>query len=265
MVDRIGPARSGRPTASSRPTGPRPNSSPCGRCHGGARAGSPVHWHSDDTDAFGAPFLICDFVRGDAPIPWTPDGGPAFDETTRARLAEQFVAALAALHRFDWRGDAGRDHRRRHRCPARRRATASMSGRAGSGNGPSARADARMGGDLVARERARRAADQHRAWRLSGSAIFSSTRAASPRSSIGSSCVSATRSRMSAGSACRPGAAARPICAISSTREALRDRYAALTGLDIDGARRSLLGGLRHLQARGDALRRAALFRAARL
>ena len=44
-----------------------------------------VHWHSDDSDAFGAPFFICDFVRGDAPIPWTRDGGPAFDETTRVQ------------------------------------------------------------------------------------------------------------------------------------------------------------------------------------
>ena len=71
------------------------------------RSGVPVpgvYWHSDESDVFGAPFFICDFVKGEAPIPWTHDGGPAFDEDLRKRLAEQFVAALAALHRFEWRG-----------------------------------------------------------------------------------------------------------------------------------------------------------------
>lgn len=62
-----------------------------------------VHWHSDASEDFGAPFIISDFVRGEAPIPWTPDGGPAFDEPTRLKLSGQFLAALAALHRFDWR------------------------------------------------------------------------------------------------------------------------------------------------------------------
>ncbi len=62
-----------------------------------------VYWHSDTDEAFGAPFFICDLVRGEAPIPWTHDGGPAFDEPTRSVLGEQFVSALAALHRFDWR------------------------------------------------------------------------------------------------------------------------------------------------------------------
>ncbi len=62
-----------------------------------------VHWHSDGSDDFGAPFIIADFVGGEAPIPWTPDGGPAFDEPTRLSLGAQFLDALAALHRFDWR------------------------------------------------------------------------------------------------------------------------------------------------------------------
>src|SRR5947199_104040 len=65
-----------------------------------------VHWHSDSSEDFGAPFFICDFVRGEAPIPWTRDGGPAFDEATRKSLATQFLAALAAVHRFPWRGSA---------------------------------------------------------------------------------------------------------------------------------------------------------------
>lgn len=74
-----------------------------------AGSGTPVpgvHWHSDDDADFGAPFFICDFVPGEAPIPWTHDGGPAFDEPTRRTLGEQFVQALAALHRFEWRGSA---------------------------------------------------------------------------------------------------------------------------------------------------------------
>jgi aminoglycoside phosphotransferase (APT) family kinase protein len=65
-----------------------------------------VYWHSDSSEVFGAPFFICDFVSGDVPIPWTRDGGPAFDEETRRLLGGQFVAALAALHRFDWKGSA---------------------------------------------------------------------------------------------------------------------------------------------------------------
>jgi len=67
-----------------------------------------VHWRSDASEDFGAPFIIADFVAGEAPIPWTPDGGPAFDEPTRANLGRQFVAALAAIHGFDWRS-AGLD------------------------------------------------------------------------------------------------------------------------------------------------------------
>ena len=62
-----------------------------------------VYWYSDDSEALGAPFFVCEFVSGDAPVPWTADGGPAFDEATRLSLGDQFVAALAALHNFAWR------------------------------------------------------------------------------------------------------------------------------------------------------------------
>ncbi|SMH51841.1 phosphotransferase family protein [Mesorhizobium australicum] len=61
-----------------------------------------VYWYSDDTSILGAPFFVCDLVPGEAPIPWTHDGGPAFDEERRVRLGTQFVAALAALHQFRW-------------------------------------------------------------------------------------------------------------------------------------------------------------------
>ncbi len=73
-----------------------------------ALAGSDVpapgpYWFSDGDEVFGAPFFIAEFLEGEAPIPWTHDGGPAFDDETRRRLGGQFVAALAALHTFDWR------------------------------------------------------------------------------------------------------------------------------------------------------------------
>ncbi len=61
-----------------------------------------VYWHSDESDVLGAPFFVCDLVPGTAPIPWTHDGGPAFDDARRENLGRQFVGALAALHQFDW-------------------------------------------------------------------------------------------------------------------------------------------------------------------
>ena len=63
-----------------------------------------VYWYCDDAKPLGAPFFICDLVAGEAPIPWTHDGGPAFDEPTRRHLGEQFVSALAAVHGFEWQG-----------------------------------------------------------------------------------------------------------------------------------------------------------------
>lgn len=63
-----------------------------------------VYWRSDDISIIGAPFFISDLAPGEAPIPWTHDGGPAFDEERRVKLGGQFVAALAALHDFPWQG-----------------------------------------------------------------------------------------------------------------------------------------------------------------
>ncbi|MGD0720843.1 MAG: phosphotransferase family protein [Roseiarcus sp.] len=63
-----------------------------------------AYWCCDDAEALGAPFFICERVKGAAPVPWSADGGAAFDEATRLALADQFVAALAALHGFAWRG-----------------------------------------------------------------------------------------------------------------------------------------------------------------
>jgi aminoglycoside phosphotransferase (APT) family kinase protein len=71
-----------------------------------AGSGVPVpraYWCCDDSEVLGAPFFVCEFVKGDAPVPWTADGGPAFDETARLNLGDQFLGALAALHNFEWR------------------------------------------------------------------------------------------------------------------------------------------------------------------
>ncbi len=62
-----------------------------------------VYWYSDDSSILGAPFFVASLMPGEAPIPWTKDGGPAFDDNRRALLGGQFVSILAALHKFDWR------------------------------------------------------------------------------------------------------------------------------------------------------------------
>ena len=63
-----------------------------------------VYWYGEELDTFGAPFFICEKVEGEAPLPWVSEGQEAFPPATREPLAEQFVAALAAIHRFEWRG-----------------------------------------------------------------------------------------------------------------------------------------------------------------
>ena len=61
-----------------------------------------VYWSSDDPSIFGAPFLFCEKVSGAAVVPWVAAGSPALEEAYRRRLGEQFIDALAALHRVDW-------------------------------------------------------------------------------------------------------------------------------------------------------------------
>lgn len=62
-----------------------------------------VYAFSDGVEDFGAPFFICEHLPGIAPLPWVASGTDAFEPVLRAALAEQFVGALAALHRFAWR------------------------------------------------------------------------------------------------------------------------------------------------------------------
>ena len=62
-------------------------------------------WWSDDASVFGAPFCITEKVAGHAPVPW---GDAAdFDPDWRAAVGNQFVDALAALHRVQWQGAQG--------------------------------------------------------------------------------------------------------------------------------------------------------------
>lgn len=61
-----------------------------------------VHWYGDTPEVFGAPWFICEKVAGRAPVMW----GENFSDATRAALGGQLADALAALHRFEWRGTA---------------------------------------------------------------------------------------------------------------------------------------------------------------
>jgi len=60
-----------------------------------------VFWNSDERYYFGLPFFICERAPGEAPVPaaLSPDDSVS---RFRARIAEQFVSGLAALHAFDW-------------------------------------------------------------------------------------------------------------------------------------------------------------------
>ena len=61
-----------------------------------------VYLASDDSAILGAPFFLCEKVEGDTPLPWGSQG-QALEGARRDSLAADFIGALAALHRFDWR------------------------------------------------------------------------------------------------------------------------------------------------------------------
>lgn len=61
-----------------------------------------VHWMSDDPEDLGAPFIVSEWVEGTAPVPWSHKGGAVFGDAERVDLGDQFLRALAALHAFDW-------------------------------------------------------------------------------------------------------------------------------------------------------------------
>ena len=61
------------------------------------------YWFSDDSSILGAPFLFCQRVSGTALLPWASASLAPMADAARVSLAEQFIAALAAMHRVDWR------------------------------------------------------------------------------------------------------------------------------------------------------------------
>ena len=66
-------------------------------------------WWSDDSRILGAPFCITEKMSGEAPVPW---GEAGFAQDWRLGIGRQFVSALAALHRVDWRQAEGFDSER---------------------------------------------------------------------------------------------------------------------------------------------------------
>ena len=70
---------------------------------GGAVPVPRAYWGSDSEAHFGAPFFISEFVAGGAPIPMVSAQSKPFEDSYRDGLADDFVAALAALHTVDWR------------------------------------------------------------------------------------------------------------------------------------------------------------------
>jgi aminoglycoside phosphotransferase (APT) family kinase protein len=62
-----------------------------------------VYWYERDPAVLERPFYVMEVVPGTVPLPVMVDGKPVFDDDERARLGEDFVANLAALHRVDWR------------------------------------------------------------------------------------------------------------------------------------------------------------------
>jgi aminoglycoside phosphotransferase (APT) family kinase protein len=78
-----------------------------------ALAGTPVRaprvfWYERDPAVLERPFYVMEVVPGTVPLPVMVDGKPVFSDDERARLGEDFVANLAALHAVDWRA-AGLD------------------------------------------------------------------------------------------------------------------------------------------------------------
>lgn len=59
---------------------------------------------SDDPAILGAPFFVSEKVEGVTPVPW--GSGTDVDPVWRESIATDFVGALAALHRFEWRPTA---------------------------------------------------------------------------------------------------------------------------------------------------------------
>jgi len=62
-----------------------------------------VLWYEHDATVLERPFYLMELVPGTVPLPVMVDGKPVFTDDERARLGEDFVANLVALHAVDWR------------------------------------------------------------------------------------------------------------------------------------------------------------------
>ena len=62
-----------------------------------------VYLASDDPAILGAPFFLSEKVQGDTPLPWGSQAQTLQGAQTRSTRGSDFIGALAALHRFDWR------------------------------------------------------------------------------------------------------------------------------------------------------------------
>jgi aminoglycoside phosphotransferase (APT) family kinase protein len=62
-----------------------------------------VYWYERDPAILERPFYVMELVAGTVPLPVMVEGKPVFTDEERARLGEDFVANLVALHAIDWR------------------------------------------------------------------------------------------------------------------------------------------------------------------
>ncbi len=63
-----------------------------------------VYWLEQDPAVLGRPFFVMEKVEGEVPLPWRTGHPTAYDDPEqRARMADDFVQALADLHTQDWR------------------------------------------------------------------------------------------------------------------------------------------------------------------
>ena len=59
-----------------------------------------AYWWSDDPDAFGAPFFICERVVGEAPLPWVAEGREAFPPPASRSASGRISSSAGRFTRF---------------------------------------------------------------------------------------------------------------------------------------------------------------------
>lgn len=61
-----------------------------------------VHWQSDDCSILGAPFLICEFAEGTAPLTWDYTAKKSDAGLKLSVLAQDFICHIASVHTLSW-------------------------------------------------------------------------------------------------------------------------------------------------------------------